>query len=186
MTVPAGWAEFNDANAVFRGRMVAAKGTFSGTFASDNVEAVKEINIRDGAVSAYYGFNFTAGAKSVQFTIPAQKFARVADLVVPLKIEAKGVNAVGYIRLYKNGVLYRTESVNINTEYRYVEKGSDIVGYIPVMQVVRFIDFEVSENASTTYQVTVQDSPLMSTNGSTQGEIVMSFLGAVTVGCRKR
>lgn len=54
------------------------------------------------------------------------------------------------------------------------------------MQVVRFIDFEVSENAPTTYQVVAQDSPLMATNGSLKGEIVMSFLGSVTVGCRKR
>ncbi|SUE95806.1 Uncharacterised protein [Ectopseudomonas mendocina] len=186
MTVPAGWAEFNDANAVFRGRMVAASGTFSGTFSSDNVEAVREVNIRDGAVSAYYGFNFTAGAKTVEFTIPAQTFARVADVVVPLRIEAKGVGAVGYIHLYKNGTLYRTESVNINTEYKYIEKGADIVGYIPVMQVVRFIDFEVSANSPTTYKLVLQDSPLMSTNGSLDGEITLVFLGAVTVGCRKR
>jgi hypothetical protein len=185
MTIPAGWAEFNDANAIFRGRMVGASGTFSGTFSSDNIEAVREVNIRDGAVSAYYGFNFAAESKRVDFAIPAQPFARVADIIVPMRIEAKGINAIGYIHLYKNGALYRTEAVNINTEYKRADKGGGLVGYIPVMQVVRFIDFEISANSATSYSLVLQDSPTMSNQTGT-GEIKLVFLGAVTVGCRKR
>lgn len=180
MSIPEGWAEFNDANAVFRGRMVAAKGTFSGTFAADNVEAVREINIRDGAVSAYYGFNFAEGSTSIQFAIPGQKFARVADIIVPMRVEAKGTGAVGYVHLYKNGSLYRSEAVMLDTEFARRDKGGNIYGYMPVMQVVRFIDFEVSADTTTSYQLVLQSGSVYS------GSITLVFLGAVTVGCRKR
>ena len=58
-----------DAGAKIRGHMVAGSGTFSGTFASDNVDALSEINIRDGAVSSHFVFG-ADGSRDITFNIP--------------------------------------------------------------------------------------------------------------------
>lgn len=184
MTISAGWAEFNDANAVFRGRMVAATGTFSGTFASDNVEAVQELNIRDGAVSGYYGFDFASLTKTVEFTLPAQPFVQVADIIAPMRMLVNGIGATGTVTLYINGALHRSEGVRIDTESIFVQNKNDGYyrnGYIPVMQVVRFMDFNVSASQPTTYKIVLTDG----SNGE-RGNIALNFLGNVVVGCRKR
>lgn len=185
MTIPEGWAEFNDANAVFRGRMVAATGTFSGTFASDNVEAVTEANIRNGAVSAYYGFDFAPGSTSIEFALPPQKFARVADIIAPIQVSSTGVRAVGYVHLYKNGVLYKSEGISQSTSSTYREKGGFRDERMVIMQVVRFIDFEVSEDQATTYSIVLQRGSYYRMNFY-RGTIDLNFLGNVVVGCRKR
>ena len=60
-----------DAGAKIRGHMVAGTGSFSGTFASDNVDALSEINIRGGAVSSHLIFTPPVGSRDFTFTVPS-------------------------------------------------------------------------------------------------------------------
>ena len=84
-TLPDGWAEFNDAYAVIRGHMVAGSGTFSGTFASDNVNAVQEINLKDGCVSSWY--HFTVSDKTdFTFVVPGSPWAMFHEIIIPAEL----------------------------------------------------------------------------------------------------
>lgn len=188
MAIPAGWAEFNDATAVIRGRIVAATGTFSGTFSADNVEAVKEMNIRNGAVSAYYGFSFAAGAKDITFTIPAQPIAPLADIVVPLVVQAVGIGAQGRVDLYRNDALVWSEYVQLDTESTYIFRNDFYNNEnLTIAQVVRFIDFNMNVSTPTTYRIVLTDGTFQAPNPANgQGFMTLYFSGTATVGCRKR
>lgn len=206
MSIPAGWAEFNDATAVIRGRMVAASGTFSGTFAADVIDAVDTINIRNGAVSAYYGFGFAAGSQDATFTIPAQPHASVVDIIAPIMVESFGksayrTNMEGRAEVYRDGVLVARDIVYIptDTEMATHEGGNTyIMDYMPAMQVVRYIDLDVKPYASTQYVIRLYNGGVYqevfkypSNYGTYEawdasGFTRVGLLGSITVGCRKR
>lgn len=188
MSLPEGWAEFNDASAIIRGRIVAAKGTFSGTFASDNVEAVREVNIRNGAVSAYYGFDFAAGAMDAEFAIPAQKDSNLVDIVCPISVRyygnSNGVTTQATANIYKNGTLYRLEKIGltgIGTTVRTKDGSSFRPGTLYVLQVIRFIDNNPDSSANTTYRI-----QLINGASTTSGQCTISMLGSIVAGVRKR
>lgn len=64
-----GYIEINDTDSIIRGTMAGVDGTFSGTFSSNNIDAVSSINVRDGAVSSYYHFHFDKGINDFSFTV---------------------------------------------------------------------------------------------------------------------
>lgn len=201
MSLGPGWAEFNDANAIIRGRVVAAKGTFSGEFATDNIDAVGEVNIRGNAISTYYGFSFGSGAKVGGFTIPAQQFTSIADITVPITIESKGTGAVGKATLRKNGSIIETLDIILNTSYTPSRDVGMIMvpasyGYFSMMYVLRFIDFNVSSSSNSTYEVSLEDGlairywteskPIPVVKSEETGRNTLRIHGSAVVGCRKR
>ncbi len=64
-----------------RGTIGGSQGTFSGKFSADAINAVESIHIRDGAVSAYYGFGrppmVNGEFTDFTFTLPAQSMDAV-------------------------------------------------------------------------------------------------------------
>lgn len=190
MALLPGWAEFNDADAIIRGRMVGASGTFSGTFSADNVEAVQELNIRNGAASAYYGFTFAGGSQDISFSLPAQPYSNIADLIVPCSIVFNGasssVNGYGVLRLYKNGALIGEERVYYPAYRPQNSKQgvSYINEYFAMTQVLRYIDLGVSSSAATTYRVVLSNGYGNINNQA--GTVSVSIIGTIVVGVRKR
>lgn len=203
--IPPGWAEFNDATAVFRGRMVGASGTFSGTFSADVIDAVDAINIRDGAVSAYYGFSFAAGSREATFTIPAQPHAGVVDIIAPVSVHScgrAGKNNSNFAKasIYRDGVLVASDGLGLPTDSyaTHNEDGSWVLSCMASMMVVRYIDLNPKPGASTQYVVRVTPSAnyIPSEHNYFASEITgwwfddgftnISLLGTIVVGCRKR
>ena len=206
MALPSnGYIEINDTNSNIRGMMAGARGTFSGTFSSVNVDAVQNVNIRDGAVNAFYGFNFPKGSTSISFTVPHQPFARVLEIMLPIEVyeygRSNGSGAV--ITVYKNGVLFKQATIapvigGIEGKYWDPYFGSDgdyVRGveeyfYAWYLQTARIMDFGVTGAA--TYTITFSSwkgNFLVGTrkNGYyVEGEISLTFQGQVTVGFRKR
>ena len=204
MTIPAGWAEFNDATSVIRGRLVAATGTFSGTFSADVVDAVDTINIRDGAISAYYGFSFASGSQTASFSIPAQEYASIVDVVVPISIECwgepwRGKTMNAYAEFYKNDALMARETISIPTNVFEQSPGAEFdrftSDYMASPQVIRYIDLDVSTSAPVTYRVNlINSSNYDSSIGPGSVNLFedayvatrLTLLGKIVVGCRKR
>lgn len=164
MKIDPGWAEFNDATANIRGKIVAASGTFSGVFSADNVEAISELNIKNGAVSAYYYFDTGAGYSEAEFTLPKQQNVSVVDIVAPMRfnVSAESGSQV-VISLWKNGVM-----VN--------EQIFSIAASIDTIMAMRYLDFDVSSETYAKY--------LLKGRYYSRGDAL--FLGHVVVGCRKR
>ncbi len=189
MELQPGWAEFNDADAIIRGRMVAASGTFSGTFSADNVEAVQEINIRNGAASSYYGFSFPGGSTDISFSIDPQPHTNIADVIVPCSIRIRGKTDLahsGIMSLYKDGVLIGQERVFFDA--RIINSGGKAPSTVTVYtvcftQVIRFIDMGVSSSQPTTYRVVLNS---LAADGNGHGYVILSVIGSVVVGVRKR
>lgn len=106
-----GWAEFNDADAKIRGIIIGATGTFSGEITADSVNAVREMNIRDGAVSTNLGMAYPSvgvlGRVNVDFVIPGQPFVQAVNIILPMACQMAGNNESGFVilRAYRNGVL---------------------------------------------------------------------------------
>lgn len=187
--------------------MAGVGGTFSGTFSSMNVDAVENVNIRDGAVNAFYGFNFPRGSGNISFTVPHQPFARVVEIMLPFEVyeygKSDGRGAV--ITVYKNGVLFKQATIApvIGAPEGKVQKGlggkpvdryyvDGVIRYYYAwyLQTARIMDFDVTGAA--TYTIT-----FTSWSGSyhvghwkrgydVNGEISLTFHGQVTVGFRKR
>lgn len=185
-----GYAEFNDSHSLFRGIMAGANGTFSGTFDATNVNVVQSINIRDGAVSAYYGFAFSNGSPSITFTVPRQPFAQVVEIIAPVELVGLGdETSPGYINVYRNGVLITRDAVTAPTYLRKFDGGKDgkgryIVDACAYAQPIRFVDFDVFENQDNVYTISVEQGPQTKTfppNGTR-----IKLLGSVVVGFRKR
>lgn len=197
MTLPSnGYIEINDTNSKIRGMMAGAGGTFSGTFSSTNVNAVENINIKDGAVNAFYGFSFPRDSETISFTVPHQPFARVVEILIPIEVfeygESQGSGAE--ITVYKNGVLFKHETIApvIGAEVIIL---NDYTGYMETvdhyfawyLQTARIMDFEVTGAA--TYTITFSNwsgyydlKKFLRING----EVTLTFQGQVTVGFRKR
>ena len=186
MSIPNGWAEFNDANAVIRGQMVAATGTFSGEFTADNVDAVQALNVRNGAVSAYYGFGGFGGAKDFSFSVPGQPFAQVADVIIPLSVLASGVGSYATVTLYRNGGPVASGLIFLDTQYQVVQYGEGaeetFMGSLHMLTACRFIDFDVPPSGTITYRIVIQDSD----DGNWPCEVTATCVGTATVGIRKR
>ena len=203
-----GYAEFNDATSKIRGMMVAGKGTFSGTFSADNVDAISHINVRDGAISAHIGFNFPSTVRTAAFAVPAQEETSVADITIPISVWGEGSSSgmAAQARLYKNGVLISTALISLPLPDVYdTLVDSPFAG---MLQVLRFIDPEVSGTAF--YQVELVDVTFnwfaisrgtamyydpFSKTWQTQyitryigipGGVFLKLSGAITVGFRKR
>ena len=195
MTLPSGYAEFNDGDAVIRGRIAGSDGTFSGSFDAANIDAIESINVRDGAVSAYYNFMFPDGSMKAVFKIPVQKYTQIADIIIPIRMSALGyTNPIhaAKIDLYKNGVLLSHAEVYFDG---WTSKGggkaqnNDILHRLEYLQVVRFVDFDVTDVAS--YEIIFTNSSILkkirpSSNNPASPVIMLSMLGPVTVGFRKR
>ena len=196
MTLPSGYAEFNDGDAVIRGRIAGVDGTFSGSFDAANIDAIESINVRDGAVSAYYNFEFPNKSMKAVFQIPAQKYTQIADIIMPIRMSALGIIEpwqAAKIDLYKNGVLLSHAEVYFNgwtTKSNKREERYTTSHRLEYLQVVRFVDFEVIGNA--TYEFILTNSsylkkPKPNASTSTASPAVMlDMLGPVTVGFRKR
>ena len=196
MTLPSGYAEFNDGDAVIRGRIAGVDGTFSGSFDAANIDAIESINVRDGAVSAYYNFEFPNKSMKAVFQIPGQKYTQIADIIIPIRMSALGnIEAwqAAKIDLYKNGVLLSHAEVYFNgwtTKSNKREERYTTSHRLEYLQVVRFVDFEVIGNA--TYEFILTNSsylkkPKPNASTSTASPAVMlDMLGPVTVGFRKR
>lgn len=197
MTLPSGYAEFNDGDAVIRGRIAGSDGTFSGSFDAANIDAIESINVRDGAVSAYYNFEFPNKSMKAVFQIPAQKYTQIADIIIPIRMSAFGTvkaNEAGKIDLYKNGVLLSHAEVYFDgwtTKSAASKNGSggSTRHRLEYLQVVRFVDFEVTEKS--TYEFILADSLVLKTSRVGSGTvpsplITLNMLGPVTVGFRKR
>lgn len=84
-SLPAGWLEMNDADAVFRGSVVAGEGYFSGTVSADRLDVLTNINIREGAISSYLVVGRKA-ERDFEIVIPAHFGGQdsVVDFDVPL------------------------------------------------------------------------------------------------------
>lgn len=194
MTLPSGYAEFNDGDAVIRGRIAGSDGTFSGSFDAANIDAIESINVRDGAVSAYYNFEFPNKSMKAVFQIPEQKYTQIADIIIPIRMSALGIIEpwqAAKIDLYKNGVLLSHAEVYFNgwtTKSNKREERYTTSHRLEYLQVVRFVDFKVIGNA--TYEFILTNSSYLKKpkpNASTASPAVMlDMLGPVTVGFRKR
>ena len=95
---------------IIRGTIGGSDGTFSGTFAAGNINAVSHINIRDGAVSSYYLFDMPNLPDGESFTIPAPLEQALLLITAPLSI---------YTALQSTLVLQRngqTETVIVTTD----------------------------------------------------------------------
>lgn len=174
-----GYIEINDTDSIIRGTMAGVNGTFSGTFSSNNIDAVSNVNVRDGAVSAYYHFHFAKNRGDVSFTVLKQPFTSIVDIVIPVSIIELGEGNPngrwhgtgtpvyhGYkpstVTVYKNGVLFSHKEMHPNsgTYYRYetyddrwVRQGYyQLINYI---SAIRIVDFNVESN--TTYRVVVNN-----------------------------
>jgi hypothetical protein len=136
--------EVNDGNAIIRGHIAAATGTFSGTFRADNVNAVSAINIRDGSVSSYYTFNPAQG-KDVSFTVPAQSQNFQLRLHIPVEIfhwplyfrQYLGGSGTTYMNGYKS---------NHNVTLRLQRNGAVIYEQSPQEVCGRVSDLELVDN----------------------------------------
>lgn len=169
MKIDPGWAEFNDATAKVRGRIVAASGTFSGVFSADNVDAITELNIRNGAVSSYYTFD-EARDDILEFTVPALKDVSLIDIVAPMAVGFYGgTYGVLTVSLYRNGDLIASDQIGFYDEYQAMTN----------LIAVRYIDLEVNAENYTVYR-------LVGSWGGDNREPYGLFLGRAVVGCRKR
>lgn len=187
-----GYIEINDTNSSIRGTMAGVDGTFSGTFSSNNIDAISSVNVRDGAVSAYYHFHFAKNSSDVSFTVLKQPFTSIVDIVIPVSIEEAGEgnpNRIsGYkpatISVYKNGVLFIHKDMHPNSRH-----------YVSYISALRIVDFNV--NSNTTYRVVVtnhwaggyyfifkwiMELPIEYTGFNTRVELQ----GQISVGFRKR
>lgn len=163
MIIQPGTAEFNDATANIRGKIVAASGTFSGIFSADNVEAISELNIKNGAVSTYYYFDTGYGSEA-RFTLPKQQNVSVIDIVAPMQFNITAeTGAQVILRLYKNDILINKMIFGIGAS-------------IDTIMAMRFMDFDVNSETYTKY--------LLRGRYYSRGDAL--FLGHVVVGCRKR
>lgn len=174
-----GYIEINDTDSIIRGTMAGVNGTFSGTFSSNNIDAVSSVNVRDGAVSAYYHFHFVKGSSDVSFTVLKQPFTSIVDIVIPVIIEEVGEGAPnarwfgggtpiqsGYVpttvTVYKNGVLFSHKEMNPNSggfialQY-YGDRTSRVSYYhfVNYISALRIVDFNVKSN--TTYRIVVNN-----------------------------
>lgn len=172
-----GWAEFNDANAVIRGAIIGATGTFSGEVTADSVNAVREMNIRDGAVSTNLGLAYPSvgleGRRNVEFSIPGQPFAQAVNIILPMACKMAGNNEFGWVILsaYRNGVLIWQEQWN----------SFDLDGFTRSYTFqwyanMRFLDLQVDPAASVAYRFTIDWPTAMQ----------VSFYGTAYVSARKR
>lgn len=202
MALPSnGYIEINDTNSEIRGMMAGAGGTFSGTFSSVNVDAVQNVNIRDGAVNAFYGFIFPRGSTYISFTVPHQPFTRVMEIMLPIAVYEYGKSNGGgaVINVYKNGVLHKqaiiAPTVGATEGTFWGEMGQAIPTvteyfYAWYLQTARIMDFDVTGAA--TYTITFSNWSGSYQVGSVKrgyvvkGEISLTFQGQVTVGFRKR
>lgn len=204
MALPSnGYVEINDTNSIIRGTMAGANGTFSGVFSSQNVNVVENINIRDGAVTAFYGFNFPRGSSRIVIAVPKQPFAQFLDIMLPIEVYEYGAPAGGAtITVYKNGVLFMQQSITPTIGYT-TEKMSQSEwqnSYTAVhyrfawyLQTARIMDFNVT--AAATYDIRFTNGVL--TNHTivdgygkyatwAAGYSLITFQGQATVGFRKR
>lgn len=201
MTIPPGSIEINDANAVVRGWMAAATGTFSGTFSATNVNAVDTINIRDGAVSAYYAFT-AVGQSDVTITVPAQGSDYVPTLIVPMKLWADpqwpafpeyvhGTPCNVRIRLYRDGVL----KVDMNPIGRFgyitwpYRNGSFVLTQLFAYRTLKWVDPEADTTQQHTYRILVTvttGSYPDGNNGSVNKPGIGQILDDILVEFRKR
>lgn len=195
MTLPSGYAEFNDGNAVIRGRIAGANGTFSGSFDAANINAIESINVRNGAVSAYYNFMFPDGSMKAVFKIPVQNYTQIADIIIPIRMSALGYTSpihAAKIDLYKNGVLLSHAEIYFDgwtSEGGGREERNEILHRLEYLQVVRFVDFDVTNVAS--YEIIFTNSSILkkarpNSDNPASPVIMLSMLGPVTVGFRKR
>lgn len=174
-----GYIEINDTNSIIRGTMAGVDGTFSGTFSSNNIDAISNVNVRDGAVSAYYHFHFDKSISDFSFSVLKQPFTSIVDIVIPVMIEEVGEgdpNASwhggatpvyhGYmpttVTVYKNGVLFSRKELNPNSGSFLVgiNSGSQIKNkmfyhFVNYISALRIVDFNVSTN--TTYRIIVNN-----------------------------
>ncbi len=114
---PGSIAVYGDAK--IRGSIGAAKGTFSGSFSADAVNAVDYINVRDGAVSTYYSFRAGVNANgylNTQFALPPQRFEALYRISLALQCsivfdrdcfggDCSETTYYAGIRFYRHGVL---------------------------------------------------------------------------------
>lgn len=197
MTLPSnGYIEINDTKSKIRGMMAGVDGTFSGTFAALNANAVESINIRDGAVNAFYGFNFPRGSTEVSFTVPHQPYARVAEIILPIEVYEEGNNGgSAEVAIYKNGVLLDQQRITAAAGYGYagsiigIESGYRLADTYKVwyLQSARIMDFNLMGAA--TYTVTFKSgrrSRALVSELWVYGQVALTFQGQVTVGFRKR
>lgn len=171
-----GWAEFNDADAKIRGVIIGATGTFSGEVTADSVNAVREMNIRDGAVSTNIGLAYdTVGVirTVVEFAIPGQPFAQAVNIVLPMACQMLGNNASGYVTIscYRNGTLIWSE----NWSSFYLD-GFTRAYMFQWYANLRFLDLEVNESSSTNYRFVIGWPTAMQ----------CGFFGTAYISARKR
>lgn len=197
MTLPSnGYIEINDTNSKIRGMMAGAGGTFSGTFSSMNVDAVENVNIRDGAVNAFYGFSFPRGSGNISFTVPHQPFARIAEIILPIEVYEEGNNGgSAVITIYKNGILFARNSITAMAGWVYVggqagiENGYRVASSNKVwyLQSARIVDFNLTGAAiyTVTFESGIRSRALVNELW-VYGQTALTFQGQVTVGFRKR
>ncbi|WP_062269500.1 hypothetical protein [Endozoicomonas arenosclerae] len=120
-----GLIEINDGNAIIRGDMDAGQGTFSGAFSADNIDAVRSINIKDGAVISTTFIGGGANSNDFTFYVSLPVFANMVELVIPVKLVPDlwsalnntaitlGVNPEPYFNIYLNDGLAATARFNV-------------------------------------------------------------------------
>lgn len=130
---PESFFEVVDATAILRGHLLAASGTFSGSFAADNVEAIDSINIKGGAVGAYiyaqpsfvYKSNGSSSVKVFtgwRFTLPAFTasvvlFRFMFDRVRSIKAyPSPPLQFNAFCRLYRNGTVISEKRLIVRTD----------------------------------------------------------------------
>lgn len=173
----AGWAEFNDVNAVIRGAIIGVTGTFSGEITADSVNAVEEMNIRDGAVSTNLGLAYpnvgVFGRTNVDFVIPGQPFAQAVNIVLPMACQMGGRNEQGWVilRAYRQGVLIWEEQ----WDSFYLDGFTNTYTFQWYANM-RFLDLQVEPAASVSYRFEIAWPTAMQA----------SFFGTAFVSARKR
>lgn len=186
-----GYAEFNDAASKICGIMVAGRGSFSGTFSAQNINAISHINVRDGAVSAYLGFSFPTSVRTAAFAVPHQKETAIADISIPISVMARGPSEKypATVRLYKNGTLLESSSISLKLS-DYFNKYSSARSKIGFPQVVRFIDTEVVADSFYNVELINGSGTYKEGNSKTgytlSGYVNLNLISTITVGFRKR
>lgn len=174
MSENGGHIEINDGNAVIRGILAGADGTFSGKFSARSINAIRKINIRDGAVSSFLGIKVPSGSNKVTVVVPGKVDAQVVTISVMAATREVGDKG-GYciITVTKNGLPYTRTTLSAATGL----SGSFTV---PLVQSVKIVDFDLVE--TTTYEIKVVNYDV----GNVRGYFLVNLIGDAIVEYRKR
>ena len=171
-----GYAEFNDADAVIRGVMVAANGEFSGKFSTENVNAISSVNIRGGSVTSHIVMDLDTKLTTFTFVVPPIPQADTIEVNIPVEVSIGGTlnNIEGSVKVYREGVLMATDT--------YTPRDLNYLT-IYLLQTLRIVDLNPNPDEPSTYKI------VLTSNGNAKDYVnwvTVKFVGPIIIGARKR